>query len=224
LPPVQISYYSDVLCIWAYISEIRIEMIEAKFGDDIILEKKFCSVFGDSNRRISDSWGDRGGFAGFNSHLSDVSKQFPHIKLHHDTWSKIRPASSTSPHLYLKAVELAEKDHEPGKKKFERTLTSFREAFFCDGRDIARREVQDELAESHGLNTTTISELISNGDAFANLASDYQDADRLQVRGSPSFVMNKGRQKLYGNVGFHLIEANIKELLRPPSKREASWC
>jgi len=171
-----------------------------------------------------DSWSGRGGFEGFNSHLSDVSDQFPHIKLHPDTWSKTRPASSTSPHLYLKAVQLAEKDHEPDKKLFEKTLTSFREAFFCDGRDIARRNVQNELADSIGLDTAAINELIANGDAFACLASDYQDADRLQVQGSPSFVMNKGRQKLYGNVGFHLIDANIKELLRPPSKREASWC
>ena len=27
---------------------------------------------------------------------------------------------------------------------------------------------------------------------------DYQDAERMRIEGSPSFVLNEGRQKLYG--------------------------
>jgi hypothetical protein len=56
------------------------------------------------------------------------------------------------------------------------------------------------------------------------LAADYQVAEKMRIEGSPSFVLNEGRQKLYGNVGFHLIEANIQELLRTPRADEASWC
>jgi protein-disulfide isomerase len=63
-----------------------------------------------------------------------------------------------------------------------------------------------------------------DGTPFALLASDYQDADKMRIEGSPSFVLNAGRQKLYGNIGFHLIEANIRELMRAPSDGEASWC
>jgi hypothetical protein len=62
------------------------------------------------------------------------------------------------------------------------------------------------------------------GAAFARLAGDYQDADKIRIEGSPSFVLNERRQKLYGNVGFHLIEANIQELLLAPRTDEASWC
>jgi protein-disulfide isomerase len=62
------------------------------------------------------------------------------------------------------------------------------------------------------------------GVAFARLAADYQDADKMRIEGSPSFVLNEGRQKLYGNVGFGLIEANIQELLRAQRTDEASWC
>jgi hypothetical protein len=35
--------------------------------------------------------------------------------------------------------------------------------------------------------------------------------------------MNDGRQKLFGNVGYRLLEANVQELLRTPAG-EASWC
>ena len=60
--------------------------------------------------------------------------------------------------------------------------------------------------------------------AFARLATDYQDADKMRIEGSPSFVLNDGRQKLYGDVGFRIIEANIQELLRAPAGDQASWC
>jgi predicted DsbA family dithiol-disulfide isomerase len=37
-----------------------------------------------------------------------------------------------------------------------------------------------------------------SGSAYAALAADYQDADRMGIEGSPSFVLNERRQKLYG--------------------------
>jgi protein-disulfide isomerase len=54
--------------------------------------------------------------------------------------------------------------------------------------------------------------------------SDYQEAQALGVKGSPSLVLNEGRQTLYGNVGFRVIEASIAELLREPEAGAASWC
>jgi predicted DsbA family dithiol-disulfide isomerase len=56
------------------------------------------------------------------------------------------------------------------------------------------------------------------------VAADQRDADKMKIEGSPSFVLSEGRQKLYGNVGFRIIEANIEELLRGPHADEASWC
>ena len=46
----------------------------------------------------------------------------------------------------------------------------------------------------------------------------------MRIEGSPSFVLNGGRQKLYGDVGFRIIEANIEELLQVPGGDQASWC
>ena len=51
---------------------------------------------------------------------------------------------------------------------------------------------------------------------FARLAADYQEAYTIRIEDSPSSLLNQGRQRLYGNVGFHVIEANIQELLRKP--------
>jgi hypothetical protein len=32
------------------------------------------------------------------------------------------------------------------------------------------------------------------------------------------------RQKLYGNVGYRIVEANIEELLRKPDLDQYNWC
>ena len=109
-------------------------------------------------------------------------------------------------------------------KVFDQTLSAFRIAFFRDCRDIARWDVQCEIAEPLGVDIARIESCIQSGDAFALLAADYQDAEKMRIEGSPSFVLNNGRQKLYGDVGFHLIEANIQELLRSPAMNEVSWC
>jgi predicted DsbA family dithiol-disulfide isomerase len=44
--PVSIKYFSDVLCIWAYASHIRLEEIARNFGADVQIDYRFCSVFG----------------------------------------------------------------------------------------------------------------------------------------------------------------------------------
>jgi predicted DsbA family dithiol-disulfide isomerase len=103
-------------------------------------------------------------------------------------------------------------------------MWTLRCAFFRDCRDIARWDIQCEIGEGLGVDIGAIEELIDNGVAFARLAADYQDADKMRIEGSPSLVLNEGRQKLYGNVGFRVIDANIQELLRAPRADEASWC
>ena len=44
-----------------------------------------------------------------------------------------------------------------------------------------------------------------------------------RLEGSPSFILNEGRQKLFGNVGYRIIEDNAAELLEHQGD-QASWC
>ena len=100
---------------------------------------------------------------------------------------------------------------------------ALRRAFFQDCRDISRWDIQCEVAEGLGVNIRAIEKLIHSGVAHARLAADYQDAEKMRVEGSQSLVLNEGRQKPYGKVGFRLIDANVQELFRTPSADEASW-
>ena len=65
--------------------------------------------------------------------------------------------------------------------------------------------------------------MLQNGSAMAALSGDLRSAQELAVKGSPTWVLNDGRQILYGNVGYRILGANIEELLKHPAA-EASWC
>jgi predicted DsbA family dithiol-disulfide isomerase len=186
-------------------------------------------VFGDTARKITSTWRDKGEYAGFNAHLRQVAQQFPHIEVHPDIWLKTRPPTSASAHLFMTAVRHWQHEQSEGQggsatSIFEEVMWALRCAFFRDCRDIARWDVQCELADALGVDIDAIEKSIHEGTAFARLATDYQDADKMRIEGSPSFVLNDGRQKLYGDVGFRIIEANIQELLRAPAGDQASWC
>ncbi len=220
---IPIFYFSDVLCVWAFFAELRLAAVRRSFGEQVLLEFRFCSVFGDTTRKIATAWSSRGGYEGFADHLHHSARQFPEIRLHNDIWRKVRPASSLSPHLYLKAVQLSEKE-DGAKGAFECALCKMRDAFFLDGLDIARQDVQLEIGRDAGVDNELALRFIADGRAHASLSADYEDAQTLGVKGSPTMILNEGRQKLYGNVGYRIIEANIQELMREPNPNQASWC
>ena len=226
---VRISYFTDVLCIWAYVAQARVDEVQRTFAGDVHFDYRFCSVFGDVAGKIGTGWRDRGAFGGYNAHVLGVAGRFPEIKVHPEVWLKVQPASSASPQLFLAALADVEGGKglsvsDGGSTLFERVTLAFRRGFFRDCLDIGRWDVQCSIAEALGVDIDAIEESIHEGRAFARLSADYQDADKMRIEGSPTFILNEGRQKLYGNVGFRIIEANIKELLREPSGTQASWC
>ena len=230
--PVHLTYFSDLLCIWAYAAEARVNEVRQKFGARIVITERICSIFHDTEQHIGRGWKARGSWSGFNTHLAEVAAKFDHIVLHPELWVKVRPASSMGPHLFIKAAKRVERRlslplFENGghaRLPSEHLAWQFRLAFFRDGRDIASYKVQREVATSLGLPCDEIELEIENGSAFGSLGEDIEVCKRFDIKGSPTFSLNEGRQKLYGNVGYHVIEANIQELLRKPTASEASWC
>lgn len=230
--PIRIDYFSDVLCVWAYAAQIRVDELKAHFGAKIELVPHFIPVFGDTRRKIAEGWAERGGAAAYGAHVRGICADFPHVEVHSEIWARSAPASSASAHLFLKAVEQLQSIMPPspalqarlqGKTLVEALAWAIRLAFFRDLRDIARRDTQLEIATQFGLPMAPLLEVLDSGVAMAELCADIELRDRYRVEGSPTYVLNEGRQKLYGNVGYKIIEANIEELLHRPAG-QASWC
>ncbi|MCY6489607.1 DsbA family oxidoreductase [Leptolyngbya sp. GGD] len=225
MQPIRISYFSDVLCVWAYIAQVRLDELKTNFQDKIAIEYHFVPIFGNAREKLEQRWRDKGGFQGYSQHVQDVAGKFNHITVHPEIWTAVVPPSSTSCHLFLHAIQLLElKGIIPKSEKvFEKAIWTFREQFFTHLANVGDRAVQLEIAEKLGLPIAEIQAQIDSGEAYAQLSKDLDLVKEHTVAVSPTLIFNEGRQRLNGNVGYRVIEANIRELLHNPPD-EQSWC
>ena len=79
------------------------------------------------------------------------------------------------------------------------------------------------LLEIAGIALEPVNKALNDGSAMALLMADYQQAKALSLKGSPSYIIDNGRQVLYGNVGYRVLLTNIEEHLKQPAA-EANWC
>lgn len=228
---VTIEHFSDVLCIWAYGGQVRLDELRRQFSGQVAVTYRFIPLFGDTRQRIGEGWRERGGYSGFGDHIREVATAWDHVSLHPEVWRRDAPASSVPAHLFLKAIQLMERHGEvspapahEGRSLFEQATWNLRRRFFSDAQDIGQRSVQDSVADELGLPVERIRTLCDCGDAHAALHADMELRDHYQIPGSPTFVLNGGRQRLFGNVGYRILEANVRELLHNPQSGEASWC
>ena len=231
-PRIRIHYFTDVLCVWAYLAQVRLDELIKNYSADIEISYNFMPIFGNTKNRIGNGWKDKGGFAGFSKHTHEVCEAYPHIKLHKNIWAVNTPKTSATCHLFIKAVQCLVDNNvinnEPRGEFNQRTLFeefvwNVRLAFFRDLKDISQMSVLMEIAKSMQLPTDKIQAALDDGSALAEFSRDIELKDEFGVEGSPTYILNEGRQKLYGNVGYRIIEANLQEILKQP-EMEASWC
>jgi len=227
MPSLKLVHFSDILCVWAFVGQTPLFQIAEKFGDSLDIDVHYCSVFPDTHTKISQQWQDRGGFDGYARHVKGVAGGFDGVSIHDDVWSKTRPASSASPQLFIKAVELLEKDL--GAAAFRSRLSvkaaeMLRAAFFKDAQDISDWSVQRQVSQQIGVEFADVYKKMETGEAMAKLASDYELGLKIGVKGSPTYILNNGRQTLFGNISYGILEANVAELLKEQNELNASLC
>jgi len=220
---IKITHFSDVLCIWAYISQIRMDELEQNFQQQVELHFHLFPVFGDIQQKIQQQWLERGGIEAYSEHVLSVANQFEHLSLHPDVWKKNTPSSSLPAHLFLCAIKQAEKEQQLEEGACSIFTKAIRQAFFCECQDVSNQKVLFSLLQQCKLSADLIEEKITSGKAYAVMASDIQMAKNMNIHSSPTLVFNEDRQRLTGNVGYKIIEANIKELLCEPSNVQP-WC
>jgi predicted DsbA family dithiol-disulfide isomerase len=216
--PLIVDYYSDVLCVWAWIAQRRNEELQEQWNERIELHHHYLNLFGDTAARIEKQWADRGGYSGFSRHVVDSARPYDEAPVNPDVWTKVRPATSANAHLVLKCAAIVASANDANRLEL-----SIRRAFFVDALDIGRIPVLLKIADADGCDSKQIAMSIEDGTAAAALMADYAAANQQNISGSPSWVLNEGRQTLYGNVGYNVLHANVEGLLSHSSE-EASWC
>jgi predicted DsbA family dithiol-disulfide isomerase len=230
---VTIEIFSDVLCIWAWCAQARIDQLKTDYGEQVVLKHRLIPIFAAARQRVETDWAKKGGYVAFNRHLHELAAGWDHVDLHSDVWLQNVPESSQVAHLYLKALQLLEArgdlladplEQFSGRSLFEEYTWRIRSAFFSQARNISSMSTLDAVADRLPIPIDRVHELIDTGAAHAALHQDAEARDSYLVPGSPTLVFNEGRQHLYGNIGYRIIEANIRELLHDRQYGEASWC
>jgi len=229
---ITIDYFSDILCVWAYGGQIRLDELQREFDGQIEIRHRFLPLFADTRTRIGDGWKDQGGFEGFGRHMHEVCAQWEHTHAHPDIWGRCRPLSSMTAHVFLRALRLYLEATATGDgamrasdAAFGRMVRRVRDAFFEEGRDVSDLAVLYDLLPSEEIAVDAVRQRIDSGEAYAMLHRDEQLAREHGVLGSPTYVFNAGRQLLYGNVGYRIIAGNVRELLAGTGvEGEPSWC
>jgi len=221
---IRITHYSDVLCVWAYISQVRVGELQANFAEEIAFDYRYFGVFGDVATKMAAQWKEKGGLAGYAAHVQETAAKFEHVQINDKVWIDATPTSSMPAHLVLCAARIATADGGGDAHANLLALDNeIRRSFFEDAVDISQTATLLEICARQAMNSAAIEGALRNGAAHAALSTDLKQAQEFGVRASPTLTFNEGRQMLTGNVGYRVIEANVRELINDPADQH-SWC
>ena len=74
--PLVVDYYNDILCVWAWIAQRRIDELNKQLGDKIDLRYHYVDVFGDAINKIPTQWREKGGYEGFSAHVIESASVY----------------------------------------------------------------------------------------------------------------------------------------------------
>lgn len=223
-----IIYFSDVLCVWAYAAQARLDELYRKLGDRVSIEYRFLNIYGDVQRRILERGEGSDPRAHYARGIHAVAKRFAHTKIHPDVFTKVVPRTGNQAHAVLGAVrELIAQGEidDPAGDRIASLSRRIRLAFFEEAQDVGATDVLLRILSEEGVPTAPVERSLRDGTALAELGRDLLTSDAMKVEGSPTYVLDGGREKLFGNVGYRIIEANVTELLGSRGgSHGASWC
>jgi predicted DsbA family dithiol-disulfide isomerase len=229
--PLHVEYFSDLLCVWAYVGQARLDQVVLDFGSRVTISHHYVSIYGDAQTRI-DTFAPGGTAESrerFAEHVHEITGRFEQTRPDPRIFREVSPKSSNQAHLVLCALRAA---IQTGAIEDERgalvgaMTRGLRLAFFERARDIGRLSVIFEELEAADIPRAPVESALEDGRAMAQLSYDLKQVDLQKIAGSPTYVLDGGREKLFGNVGYRIIQANLEELLERVANgtRGASWC
>ncbi|MCB9653601.1 MAG: DsbA family protein [Deltaproteobacteria bacterium] len=143
---LRFSYWSDPLCVWAFVAEPRLQALLTEYGDVVDIEYRVVPVFGSVPWRFAHgSWAAKGP-SGRRDATRDIARRFGHDDVTGDVWVQDPPASSWAPCMAIKAAFALVEEAIVSRDAavcFQRRL---RERFFLQNVNIARLPAQMEVA------------------------------------------------------------------------------
>lgn len=211
---IAFEYWSDPLCIWAYVAQAKLDRIIGDFGDKLEVKYHIVPVFGSIRERLTSGVWSEKGIEGRIAATKRVAHAQGCPEVDGECWREEQPASSWGPGIALKAAFCLAEEGTIEQGVAAAYQWRIRQKFFVENKNIGRREVQLETAEELRIPRAALEARLDDSRALASLWEDYQRKEKLRIQGSPTYVFDGGRAMLYGNFSFGVLHATVEELAK----------
>lgn len=211
---IEFEYWSDPLCIWAYVAQPKLEAVLKRHGELLAPQYRVVPVFGSIPQRFATGAWSEAGPQGRAEATRRVAQQHEQENVDGGCWIDDCPASSWSSGAALALVHSMVENGTISLGQAERYQWRMRERFFVENQNVARRGVQLELAEETDVPRDEFERRLDDGTGLSALWEDHARGEKLGLRGSPTFVFDGGRAMLYGNFSEAVLNATVEELVK----------
>lgn len=81
LSRIRIHYFTDVLCVWAYLAQVRLDELIKQHSANIEISYHFMPIFACTEHRIGEGWKNKGGYPAFGKYTHQVCADYPYLKM-----------------------------------------------------------------------------------------------------------------------------------------------
>jgi len=175
---VELALFHDVLCSWCYLADKRLEQLREEYGPSVRWSFKPYAL------RPENQLPDKKERSLLARHFRRIAKEREGKGVKPDLWTGDDPPASSLPPLVALEAALPQ-----GYERQHALLLKMRRAAFHDGINVARRDVQLELAARTGLDVPRFLERLDDPDTEQSVVSTAEEAEALGIKGVPALVI-----------------------------------
>ena len=175
---VELVLYHDVLCSWCYLADARLSYLRDEYGPILRWSLRPYPL------RPENQIPDKKQRAVLARHFRRVAREQEGKGVKADLWTGQDPPASSVPPLV--AVEAALGQGAELQRAF---LAAMRRAAFMEGINVARRDVQLELAGRVGLDVGRLIERLDDPRLEQQVNDSVDEAEALGIKGVPALVI-----------------------------------
>jgi predicted DsbA family dithiol-disulfide isomerase len=175
---LELVLFHDVLCSWCYLADARLESLRDEYGNALKWSlrpyplRPESQMPGKKERQI------------LARHYRRIAKESEGKGVKPDLWIGEDPPVSSLPPLV--ALEAALRQGPAVQREL---LRAMRRAAFVEGINVARRDVQVELASRAGVDLHEFVEALDDASVEQSVTESGDEAESLGIRGVPALVI-----------------------------------
>lgn len=177
-PALELVLYHDVLCSWCYVADARLDHLRDEYGPLVRFRLRPYPL------RPENQLPDKKQRAVLARHFRRVSREQEGKGVTPDLWTGQDPPSSSLPPLVALEAALPQ-----GPALQRELLVAMRRKAFVEGINVARRDVQLELAAQVGLDVARFVERLDDPRLPQEVNDAVDEAEAIGIKGVPALVI-----------------------------------